>query len=134
MYKIYSGLLRKVPTEEMFEKSLKNEIDLKEVTLEETVRMSNTKEPKPYLLFRLSYQESTNKGESKYILNEETQEFEKVYKLTPIIAGYGKELRILTSYGENVPVKVVVFEKEKEGKRLYDLICVQDQRVGTIEN
>ena len=62
------------------------------------------------------------------------EEFEKVYKLTPIIAGYGKELRILTSYGENVPVKVVVFEKEKEGKRLYDLICVQDQRVGTIEN
>ncbi len=132
MYKIFSGILKKVPTEEMFEKSMKNEIDLKSITFEDTIRVANKEKKTEYLLFRLSYQESTGNGQVKYILNEETQEFEKVYKMTPIIAAYSKEMRIICELGEYHPVKVIAVEKEKNGKRYYDTICVQDQLKGVV--
>lgn len=130
MYKIFSGVLKKIPTDEMFEKSLKNEIDLKEITFKDTVRTSAGENRVEYLLFRLSFQESTNDGQGKYILNEETQEFEKVYRMTPIIAAYNKELRIICELDEYHPVKIVVAEKEKNGRKQYDLICIQDQALG----
>lgn len=130
MYKIFSGVIKKVPTEEMFEKSLKNELNLKEISLEQTIRKSNNEAQTEYLLFRLSYQESTQDGQGKYILNEETQEFEKVYRMTPIISAYNKEMRIICELGEFHPIKVVAREIEKNGKRYYDLICVQDQLTG----
>ncbi len=132
MFKIFSGVIKKVPTEEMFEKSLKNEINLKEVTLEQTIRKSNNEAQSEYLLFRLSYQESTQDGQGKYVLNESTQEFEKVYRMTPIVSAYNKEMRIICELGEYHPVKIVAKEFEKNGKRFYDLVCVQDQLTGMI--
>ncbi|MFV0288925.1 MAG: hypothetical protein ACK5HR_05715 [Mycoplasmatales bacterium] len=132
MYKIFSGILKKVPTEEMFEKSIKNEVDLKTITFEDTIRITNNDKKSEYLLFRLSYQEATGTGQAKYILNEETQEFEKVYRMTPIIAAYNKELRIICELGEYHPVKIIAIEKEKNGKRFYDAICVQDQLKGVV--
>lgn len=132
MYKIFSGILKKVPTEEMFEKSIKNEVDLKSITFEDTIRITNNEKKSEYLLFRLSYQESTGNGQVKYVLNEETQEFEKVYRMTPIIAAYNKEMRIICELGEYHPVKVIAIEKEKNGKKYYDTICIQDQLKGVI--
>ncbi len=130
MYKIFSGVLKKVPTEEMFEKSLKNELNLKDITFEDTIRKSNNEKQNEYVLFRLSYQESTGAGQVKYVLNEETQEFEKVYKMTPIMAAFNKEMRIVCQLGEYHPVKVIAIEKEKNGKKFYDAICIQDQLTG----
>lgn len=130
MYKVFSGVLKKVPTDEMFEKSLKNELDLQEVDFKDTIRVSTGENQLEYLLFRLSFQESTREGQGKYVLNEETQEFEKVYRMTPVIAAYSKEMRIICELEEYHPVKVVVFEKQKNGKKQYDLICIQDQMVG----
>lgn len=135
MYKVFSGILKKVPTEEMFDKSLKNEINLNEITFEHTIRKTkpeNERESKEYLLFRLSFQEATGDGKGKYILNEATQEFEKVYRLTPIVAAYGKEMRIICELGEYHPVKIVVYEKIKNERKYYDLICIQDQMIGIL--
>lgn len=130
MYKIFSGVLKKIPTDEMFEKSLKNELNLKDVAFRDTIRTSNSENKIEYLLFRLSFQESTNDGQGKYVLNEDTQEFEKVYRMTPIIAAYSKELRIICELEEYHPVKIVVAEKEKNGRKQYDLVCIQDQAIG----
>lgn len=132
MYKIYSGVLKKVPTDEMFEKSLKNELDLREIKFKDTIRLSTGENKVEYLLFRLSFQESTSDGQGKYILNEETQEFEKAYRTTPIIAAYGKEMRIICELEEYHPVKIVVFEKDRNGRKQYDLVCIQNQMTGML--
>lgn len=130
MYRIFSGVLKKVPTEEMFELSLKNELNLKDITFEDTIRISQNEEENQYLLCRLSYQEATSLGKGKYVLNEATQEFEKVYRLTPIMAAYNKEMRIICELGEYHPVKIVARENERNGKKYYDVVAVQDQTMG----
>ncbi len=130
MYKIFRGVLKKVPTDELFDKSVKGEIDLKEITFEDTLRSSTDEEKSKYLLFRMSYQESTTNGQGKYILNEETQEYEKAYRTTPIISARSKEMRIICELGEYHPVKVVVKETQRNGKNYYDVVCVQDQTKG----
>lgn len=130
MYKIFRGILKKVPTDELFDKSIKGEINLKNITFEDTIRKSATEKKDEYVLFRLSYQESTNDGQGKYVLNEQTQEFEKAYRMTPIISAYNKEMRIICELGEYHPVKVVAKEIEKNNKKYYDVVCIQDQTKG----
>ncbi len=118
MLKIYNGVIKKVPTDEMFEKALKDEVNLKEITLEDTIRKASNDEE--YLLVRLSYQSTPASDEDRDV----------VYKTTPILKAKNKEMRILCEMGEYHPVKVVATEYERNGQKYHDVVCVQDNLTG----
>lgn len=130
--KIYQGVIKKVPTSEQFELVNKNEINLQELTLHDTIRSIEKDDTKvsEVISFRVAYKEVDNSGKEKFIFNEKTGEYETIYKLSPIISAYGKELRIVLELGEYAPVKVVVTEKEAADSIYYNAVCIQDQRQG----
>lgn len=130
--KVYQGIIKKVPTQIQFEQYAIGDLDLNTVNLIDTVQTYEKGERLiEYINIRLTFKELDNEGNEKYILNGETQEYEKVYKRTPILRAYGKEMRILLEIGEYAPVKIIANEVETEGTyKQYNVICIQDQRTG----
>ncbi|MBL0701605.1 MAG: hypothetical protein JJV90_00640 [Spiroplasma sp.] len=135
MLKIKSGVIKKVLTDEQFDLVMSKKIEGTEISLDETVRELEKEDGTvvEYLPFRVSFKEFDNKGNDKYIFNEEKKEYQLCYKISPIIRAYGKEMRILLEMKEYNPVKVVVEESINEKGKLTKLICVQNQLNGILE-
>ncbi len=132
--KVYKGIIKKIPTQSQFEQYHNDEIKLKELNITDTVQKLITKEgiEIEYLNFKLSYKEVDKNGLEKYIYNQETKEYEKIYNSTSVISATGKEMRIILELGEFAPIKIIVNEKEYEGtsKIYYNALCVQNQKSG----
>lgn len=130
--KIYSGILRKVPTDEHFEQYKKNKLDLKKVKIKDTIReIEKNGEIIQYIPIKITYSEIDEHGNEKFILNDDG-DFEKVFKYSPILYAYGKEMRILKSLNENHPIKLVVDEINLGEKIVYKIIAIQDQTQGKL--
>jgi hypothetical protein len=125
---IIQGVIKKVLTEEQFEKISKGELNPKDIQIEETIRIAQKKDGTTfeYLPIRISYQEVNQKGKELFSFNEETQEYQKSYSVSPIIKAYGKEMRTILELGEFSPIKIVI---EKDDYN-YKLMCVQDLTTG----
>ncbi|MGL4589178.1 MAG: hypothetical protein ACRCUP_02980 [Mycoplasmatales bacterium] len=133
MYKIFYGILKKIPTEQQFELSLKKELDLRTVSFVNTIRTTEISENGDvieYIPFRVSFRETDKFGNEKFILNEKTNEYEKAFKMSPVVNAYGKEMRIICEMEEYTPVKIVVREKIKGERTFYKLVCIQNQTLG----
>ncbi len=132
MMKILSGIIKKVLNEEQYKDLIAKKITIEEIKLQDTVRTKTNEsgEVIEYLPFRLSYREIDNYGNDKYIFNEDKQEYQKSFRVSPLIFAYGKEMRILLETEDFNPVKIVV-EERLEGKDvLYKAVCIQNQLVG----
>ncbi len=130
--KILSGIIKKVLNEEQYKDLIAKKITIEEIKLQDTVRTKTNEsgEVIEYLPFRLSYREIDNYGNDKYIFNEDKQEYQKSFRVSPLIFAYGKEMRILLETEDFNPVKIVV-EERLEGKDvLYKAVCIQNQLVG----
>ncbi len=129
--KIFRGITKKVPNEEQFEAYNKGLIELSEVKLIDTLKMcSGEKNEFEMLPIRLSYQEVDKHGNEKYTYDGDKDMYTKVYKQTPILYAYGKEMRILIELGEYAPVKLVCAEQTRDEKVFYKIECIQNQHMG----
>ncbi len=132
MMKILSGIIKKVLNEEQYKDLIAKKITIEEIKLQDTVRTKTNESGEiiEYLPFRLSYREIDNYGNDKYIFNEDKQEYQKSFRVSPLIFAYGKEMRILLETEDFNPVKIVV-EERLEGKDvMYKAVCIQNQLVG----
>lgn len=130
--KIISGIIKKVLNDEQYKKLINNELRIEDVKLADTVRkrINDKGDVIEYLPFRLSYREMDNFGNDKFIFNEDTGEYKKSFRVTPIIFAYGKEMRILLETVDFNPVKIAVEETNDEKGISYRALCVQNQLVG----
>lgn len=130
--KIISGIIKKVLTDEQYKRLTNKEVSIEEITLRETVRkrVNASGEVVEYLPFRLSYREIDSHGNDKFIFNEERQEYQKSFRVSPIIYAYGKEMRILLETEDFNPVKLVVDERQEGENTYYRCVCVQNQLTG----
>ncbi len=135
MLKIKSGVIKKVLTDEQFDLVMSKKIEGTEISLDETVReiVKEDGTVVEYLPFKISYKESDEKGNDKYIFNEEKKDYQLCYKISPTIRAYGKEMRILLEMKEYNPVKVVVREVNNEKGKFTNVVCVQNQLNGILE-
>ncbi len=132
MMKILSGIIKKVLNEEQYKDLIAKKLTIEEIKLQGTVRTKTNESGEiiEYLPFRLSYREIDNYGNDKYIFNEDKQEYQKSFRVSPLIFAYGKEMRILLETEDFNPVKIVV-EERLEGKDvMYKAVCIQNQLVG----
>ncbi len=132
MMKILSGIIKKVLNEEQYKDLIAKKLTIEEIKLQDTVRTKTNESGEiiEYLPFRLSYREIDNYGNDKYIFNEDKQEYQKSFRVSPLIFAYGKEMRILLDTEDFNPVKIVV-EERLEGKDvMYKAVCIQNQLVG----
>lgn len=130
--KIFSGIIRKVPSNEQFENYKKNILDLKKVKIKDTIReIEKNGEIIQYLPIKVSYTEIDESGNEKFILNDDG-DFEKVFKYSPVLYAYGKEMRILKSYHENHPVKLIIEDIQLGEKVIHKIVAVQDQTQGKL--
>ncbi len=132
MMKILSGIIKKVLNEEQYKDLIAKKLTIEEIKLQDTVRTKTNESGEiiEYLPFRLSYREIDNYGNDKYIFNEDKQEYQKSFRVSPLIFAYGKEMRILLETEDFNPVKIVV-EERLEGKDvMYKAVCIQNQLVG----
>lgn len=134
--RIMSGIIKKVLTEEQYKKLVSNEVGIEDITLHETIRkkVNANGEIIEYLPFRLSYREMDNYGNDKYIFNEQKQEYQKSFQVSPIIFAYGKEMRILLETEDFNPIKIVVDEIRDGRDQIYRAVCIQNQLVGLKKN
>ncbi len=130
--KIISGIIKKVLNDEQYKKLINDELKIEDVNLADTVRkkVNDRGDIVEYLPFRLSFREVDNFGNDKFIFNEETGEYKKSFRVTPIIFAYGKEMRILLETEDFNPVKIAVDEYEDEKGVIYRALCVQNQLAG----
>ena len=135
--KILSGIMKKVLTEDQYDELAKGTLSQQDIKLLDTVRTNvkeETKEEFRYLPFRISYKDVDLNGNDKYIYNDEKEEFQKVYRVSPIIYAYNKEMRVLLEMEDYNPIKVVVEDNGEENIVSYKLICVQNQLAGKLDN
>ncbi len=134
--KIISGIIKKVLNDEQYKKLINDELKIEDVNLADTVRkkINERGDVIEYLPFRLSFREVDNFGNDKFIFNEETGEYKKSFRVTPIIFAYGKEMRILLETEDFNPVKIAVDEYEDEKGTIYRALCVQNQLAGLKKN
>ncbi len=134
--KILSGIIKKVLKEEQYQKLIRKELAIEQISLKETVRskVNENGEIIEYLPFRLSYREIDNFGNDKYIFNEEKQEYQKSFRVSPLIFAYGKEMRILLETEDFNPIKIVVEERMDGKDVIYKALCIQNQLAGLKKN
>ena len=138
--KILSGIMKKVLTEDQYDELAKGTLSQQDIKLLDMVlgnfylNMEETKEEFRYLPFRISYKDVDLNGNDKYIYNDEKEEFQKVYRVSPIIYAYNKEMRVLLEMEDYNPIKVVVEDNGEENIVSYKLICVQNQLAGKLDN
>ena len=135
--KVYKGILKKVMSEEHYGEIKAGTKNHEEIKIQDTVRINTnnkTNEEFKSLPFRLSYKDVDSEGNDMYLFNDEAQEFQNVYRMSPIIHAYGKEMRILLEMEEYTPIKVVVEEKQAIVEQTtitnYKAICIQNQKSG----
>ncbi len=129
--KIFRGIVKKVPTDEQFESYNKGIIELSDVKLIDTLKKCKGENNEYEMLpIRLSYQEVDRKGNEKYTYDSESDIYTKVYKQTPVLYAYGKEMRILIELGEYAPVKIVCSSHGTDEKVFYRIECIQNQHMG----
>lgn len=127
----FTGILKKVPKAEHFKQYRDGELDLKSLSLEDTVSTIDTQNGDlDTLSVRLTKKEVDEKGNEKFILNEESGEYEPLYVTSPSLSATGKELRILLDLGELVPVKIIANEICVNERTYFNIKCIQDQRLG----
>lgn len=130
--KVYDGIVKVVPTNEQFESFKNGKLDLKKLKIKDTIReIEQCFEIIKYVPIKLTYCEIDENGNEKFILNDEG-DFEKVFKYTPILSAYGKEMRILKTFNKNHPVKVVVEEIQLGEKIIHKVLAIQDQTQGKL--
>ncbi len=134
--KILSGIIKKVLNEEQYKKLINKELTIDQIPLKATVRSKINDEGDviEYLPFRLSYREIDSYGNDKYIFNEEKQEYQKSFRVSPLIFAYGKEMRILLETEDFNPVKIVVEERIDGKDVIYKALCIQNQLAGLKKN
>ncbi len=132
--KVKTGICKKVISSEQYELIIKQELDPKKIRLEDTIREFTNKKGEviQYLPIRLSYKMVDKEGREYYTLNQETQQYQVSYKVSPVINLYSKEMRIVLELGEYSPLKIVFEEQLKEDKIHYRGVCIQNQTMGKI--
>lgn len=133
--KVISGVIKKVISDEQYELITKGIIKNDEIGLDDTVIINQGElNSVEYLPIKLSYKEVDQKGQEKYTLDEETGEYKVLYKTSPILYAYGKELRILLTLKEYHPIKVCVKQETYNSKTRHKIVVIQDQTLGKIES
>ncbi len=129
--KILRGIIKKVPKEEHFDGHEKGIMELKDLTLADTIIKCNGENGEFEMLpIRLSYQDVDNNGNEKYTYDQASSAYIKNYRQTAIVYARGKEMRILVELGEYSPVKLVVSESIVDERTFYKVECVQNQHCG----
>lgn len=132
--KVYTGIIKKVLSQEQYELIMSGVLTNEEVNLNDTLRHTEGEQSVSYIGFRLSRKELDKNGNTKFMYNEQKQEYQQLYESTPVLYAYSKQMRIIMELGEYAPVKIVCEIIKTENGDINKVICIQSQSIGKLSD